>query len=377
VETWYGKAINGEKMRRWIPGILDWYIIRKFLMTFVVTLIMFVLIILLFDIGEKLDDFLEKNAPVKAIVFDYYLNYIPFFLNTFSPVFIFVAVIYFTSRLAMRSEFISMLAGGISFRRILYPYMLASLILAAGSYYLNGWVIPQSDKKRVAFENRFTRGYWTHFKGTIYRQLKPGVLLYMEYFNNNDSTGGGVSLEQFQGTELKSVTFAQNIHYQHKTNKWRLQNVKVRSFNPDGSQELQLIDYIDTALAFNPSDFFFKAEDVQSLDMAELKEFIAKERERGAEGIETFETELYRRYATPFSTFILSFIGVCVAGRKVRGGLGLHLGIGIFIIIFYLFVSKYFISMGATRIISPMMSVWLPNLIFTAIGLFFYRTAQK
>jgi lipopolysaccharide export system permease protein len=192
------------------PGMLDWYIIKKFLLTFAVTLVMFVAIILLFDIGEKLDDFLERNAPVNAIIFDYYLNYIPFFLNTFSPVFIFVAVIYFTSRLAMRSEFISMLAGGISFRRILYPYMLASLLLAGLSYYLNGWVIPKSDKKRVAFENRYTRGYWSNFKGTIYRQIKPGVLLYMEYFNNNDSTGGGVTIEKSENRISITITRRRN-----------------------------------------------------------------------------------------------------------------------------------------------------------------------
>ena len=362
---------------RYKPGLLDWYIIKKFLLTFAVTLVMFVAIILLFDIGEKLDDFLERNAPVNAIIFDYYLNYIPFFLNTFSPVFIFVAVIYFTSRLAMRSEFISMLAGGISFRRILYPYMLASLLLAGLSYYLNGWVIPKSDKKRVAFENRYTRGYWSNFKGTIYRQIKPGVLLYMEYFNNNDSTGGGVTIEKSENSRLQSVLFAQNINYNYQAKKWRLQRVKVRSFHPDGSQKLELIENMDTALAFTPSDFFFRPEDVQSLDMGELKTFIAKEKERGADGIEFYETELHRRYATPFSTFILSFIAVCVAGRRVRGGLGLHLGIGIFIIIFYLFVSKYFISMGSTNLIHPLVAVWITNVIFAAIGLVLYRFAQK
>ncbi|MEN9511570.1 MAG: hypothetical protein RLZZ370_1389 [Bacteroidota bacterium] len=356
---------------------LDIYIIRKFLSTFLVTLFLFVVIIMLFDIGEKLDDFLEKNAPVRAIVFDYYLNYIPYFLNTFSPVFIFVAVIYFTSRLAMRSEFISMLAAGISFRRILLPYMLAAAMLAYMSYYLNAWVIPRADKQRVAFENRYTRGYWSNFKGTIYRQLKPGLLLYMEYFNNNDSTGGGVSLEQFQGVQLKSITFAQNIRFNKPKGKWTLERVKVREFHPDGSQEVRILPTMDTALVFNPKDFFFRPEDVQSLNMRELRDFIAAERTRGAEGIAFFETELYRRYATPFSTFILAFIGVCVAGRRVRGGLGLHLAIGIFVLIFYLFLSKYFISMGATNLMHPLLAVWMPNLVFSLIGLVFYRFAQK
>jgi len=264
-----------------------------------------------------------------------------------------------------------------SLKRILLPYMGVAALLTFGSYLLNAWVIPITDKARVRFENTYLRDYWSQAKSTIYRQLRPGEILYMEYFNNNDSTGGGVTIEKADNSRLQSVLFAQNINYNYQAKKWRLQRVKVRIFNPDGSQNLELIENLDTALAITPSDFFFRPEDVQSLNMGELKAFIAKEKERGAERIEFYETELHRRYAAPFSTFILSFIGVCVAGRRVRGGLGLHLGIGIFIIIFYLFVSKYFISMGSTNLLHPILSVWITNVVFAGIGLVLYRFAQK
>ena len=350
MEKKYYSHFNAEIMRSWLKYLfpstyfkqLDLYIAKKFLSTFIVTIFLFVIIIIVFDIAEKLDDFFGKNAPIKGIVFTYYANFVPSLINTFSPIFIFIAVLYFTSRLAQRSEFISMLAGGISLRRIMGAYFVVSALLALGSYYLNAWVIPRSDKKRVRFENQYLRDYWSQTKGTIYRQLKPGQILYMEYFNNNDSTGVGINLEQYKGLDMQSNIFARFLRYNKELQTWRLEMVTIREFYPNGNQGIKRLPFLDTALAFNPKDFFFRVEDVTSLDMNEMRTFIRTEKARGAQGIELLETELQRRYASPFSTFILAIIGVCVAGRKTRGGLGLNLAIGIFVIIFYLFFSKYF-----------------------------------
>jgi lipopolysaccharide export system permease protein len=358
-------------------NILDRYIAKKFLTTFVVTILLFTLIIIVFDIAEKLDDFLSHKAPMKDIIFVYYKAFIPHIVNTFSPIFIFITVLYFTSRLASRSEFISMLAGGMSLKRILLPYMLIAAALAYGSYLLNAWVIPTTDKSRVRFENMFLRDYWSQAKGTIYRQIKPGVILYMEYYNNNDSTASGVNIETYKGKELQSNLFGRFLRWNKVAKKWRLEMVWQREFLPNGNQKISYKPYIDTMLQFDPRDFFFKIDDVQSLNQSELRSFIAKERVRGSENINKLETELHRRYSSPFSTFILVAIGVCVAGRKTRGGLGVSLGIGIFVIIFFLFFSKYFISMGQSGVIPPWISVWLLNVLFIPVAWVFYRFAQK
>lgn len=356
---------------------LDLYIARKFLSTFVVTIFLFTIIIIVFDFAEKLDDFLEHKAPVGNIITVYYKAFIPHLINTFSPIFIFIAVLYFTSRLASRSEFISMLAGGMSLKRILLPYLAVGALLAYGSYLLNAWVIPISDKARVRFENMYLRDYWSQAKGTIYRQIKPGVILYMEYFNNNDSTAVGVNIESYQGKELKSNLFSRFLRWNKQTKKWRMEMVWQREFLPNGNQKISFRPHLDTMLQFDPRDFFFKIDDLQSLNQTELRDFLAKERLRGSENIKHLETEIHRRYASPFSTFILIVIAVSVAGRKTRGGLGLSLAVGIFVIIFFLFFSKYFISLGQQGVLSPWMAVWALNILFVPVAWLFYRFAQK
>ncbi len=356
---------------------LDLYIAKKFIKTFFVTILLFIIIIIIFDIAEKLDDFLQKNAPISEIFTVYYVSFIPTLLNTFSPIFIFISVLYFTSRLASRTEIISMLAGGLSLRRILVPYLAVGALFAFGSYMLNAWIIPISDKKRVKFENTYLRDYWSESRSAIYRQIKPGVVMYMEYFSNHDSSGIGVTLEQYKGQELSSVLFGRFIRWEPIRKTWRLEIVTQREFLANGNQRINSIPYLDTAIGFNPDNFFFRVEDVQSLNQNELESFIQKERLRGSPNVQALETEKYRRIASPFSTFILIVIAVSVAGRKSRGGLGIALGVGIFVILFFLFFSKYFVSLGNTNVLPAHLAVWLPNLLFVPVAYVFYRFAQK
>jgi len=356
---------------------LDRYIASTFLKTFFTTVALFVIIILVFDAAEKLDDFLAKSAPLNQIFTVYYFNTVPTLLNTYSPIFIFISVLYFTSRLASRTEIIAMLSGGWSLKRILMPYMATAALLAYGSYLLNAWIIPVTDKKRVRFENAYMRDYYSQAKSTIFRQLKPGVNMYMEYFNNNDSSGIGVTLEEYHNTELKSTLFGRFIRWSPEAKKWRLEMVQQRIFSKNGNQKLIHMNALDTMIEFNPEDFFFRLEDVQSLNQTELRRMIAKEQLRGSNNQFLLQTELYRRYASPFSTFILVVIAVSVAGRKTRNGLGYSLGIGIFVILFFLFFSKYFITYGNTGEMWPSLAVWLPNVIFVPVAWVFYRFAQQ
>lgn len=356
---------------------LDMYIAKKFLRTFFVTILLFIIIIIIFDIAEKLDDFLQRHAQVSEIFSVYYVSFIPTLLNTFSPIFIFISVLYMTSRLASRTEIISMLAGGMSLRRILVPYLAVGALLAFGSYLLNAWIIPISDKKRVKFENTYLRNYWSESRSTIFRQIKPGVIMYMEYFSNHDSSGIGVTLNQFKDKKLTSSLFGRFMRWEPNLKTWRLEMVTSREFMADGTQKIKNFPYIDTSIGFNPDAFFFRVEDVQSLNQNELTAFIEKERMRGSSNVAALQTEKYRRYASPFSTFILIVIAVSVAGRKSRGGLGIALGVGIFVILFFLFFSRYFISLGETNVLDPNLSVWLPNLVFVPVAYIFYRFAQK
>lgn len=356
---------------------LDWYIIKKFLLTFVVTLSLFIIIIIVFDVSEKLDDFLKKEAPVSEIMLNYYLNYVPFFLNLFSPVFIFISVIFFTSKLASRSEIVATLSAGVSYNRFLRPYLFTALLLAIVSFVLNAYVIPHSDKIRLKFENKYIRNTKEDYTNNVHSQILPNTYFYMEYFGYGDSMGGGVSLELYDKLKLKSKLYAKRISFNHKLNKWHLEEYLIRDYKKDGSQKITRGRAMDTLIPFNPADFFRHNDDVQSLDIFELNEFIEKERMKGSENLNYYITDKYRRYSSPFSTFILTVIGVCVSSKKSRGGVGLNLGIGIFLSFIYLFVIQYFHTYGNTGRIYPVIAVWIPNLIFAGVAYYLYRKVQK
>lgn len=357
--------------------IFDRYIIRRFLTTFLVTLSLFIIIIIVFDISEKLDDFLKKEAPVSEIIYKYYLNYVPFFLNLFSPVFIFISVIFFTSKLASRSEIVATLSAGVSYNRFLRPYMITALILAIMSFALNAYVIPHSDKIRLEFENRYIRNTKDDYTNNFHIQIRPEEYFYIEYFGYGDSIGGGITLEKYENRKLKSKLFGKRLTWNRKLMKWRLEDYLKRDYNPDGSQTIVRGKFMDTLIPFNPEDFFRRNDDVQSFDLNELSAFIEQERLKGNSKLDFYITEKYRRYASPFSTFILTVIGVCVSSKKSRGGVGLNLGIGIFLSFIYLFVIQYFNTYGASGIIHPMLAVWIPNFIFAGVAYYLYRTVQK
>lgn len=357
--------------------IFDRYIIRKFVTTFAVTLGLFIIIIIVFDVSEKLDDFLQKQAPISEIIFLYYLNYVPFFLNLFSPVFIFIAVIFFTSKLASRSEIVATLAGGVSYDRFLRPYVQTAFILAILSFALNAYIIPHSDKIRLKFENKYIRNTNEDYTNNVHSQILPNTYFYMEYFGYGDSLGGGVSLERYENKRLKNKLFSKRISWNRKVGKWRLEDYLIREYMPDGSQKITKGRFMDTMIPFNPSDFNRHTDDVHSMDIFELDDFIAKEKQKGNDKLNFYITERYRRYSSPFSTFILTIIGVCVSSKKSRGGVGLNLGIGIFLSFIYLFIIQYFNTYGASGIIHPMLAVWIPNFIFIGVAYYLYRVVQK
>lgn len=355
---------------------IDVYIIKRFLGAFALALGLFTVIIIVFDLSEKIDDFMENSAPFSEVIFDYYVNWVPFLLNLFSPVFVFISVIFFTSKMAQNSEIIAMLAGGVSYRRLLRPYFITSIFLALFSFSLSAWIIPHADKTRVDFENTYIRDRTRYRLTGIKTQIAPGQILSMSNFNFSDSAGFKISLEHVENGELKSKLYADRLNWNETTQKWTLTKWWTREF-ADGNEILTKGSTMDTMIAFNPEDFFRKNDDVQMFNLRELNEMIGLEEMRGTGNIFFYTTEKYKRFAMPFAIIILTIIGVSVASKKTRGGIGLNLGIGLLISFTFLVVFQFFLAYGSSGSMHPLIAVTIPNLIFGSIAFVLYRFAQK
>ena len=355
---------------------IDVYIIKRFLGAFALALGLFTVIIIVFDLSEKIDDFMENSAPFSEVIFDYYVNWVPFLLNLFSPVFVFISVIFFTSKMAQNSEIIAMLAGGVSYRRLLRPYFITSIFLALFSFSLSAWIIPHADKTRVDFENTYIRDRTRYRLTGIKTQIAPGQILSMSNFNFSDSAGFKISLEHVENGELKSKLYADRLNWNETTQKWTLTKWWTREF-VDGNEILTKGSTMDTMIAFNPEDFFRKNDDVQMFNLRELNEMIGLEEMRGTGNIFFYTTEKYKRFAMPFAIIILTIVGVSVASKKTRGGIGLNLGIGLLISFTFLVVFQFFLAYGSSGSMHPLIAVTIPNLIFGSIAFVLYRFAQK
>jgi lipopolysaccharide export system permease protein len=356
--------------------ILDRYIIRKFLGTFFFSLALIILIAVVFDMSEKLDDFIERKAPVKAIIFDYYLNFIPYFANLFAPLFVFISVIFFTARMAMDTEIIAILNSGVSFRRLLRPYMIAAFVLALLSFYLNGWLIPHSNKVKLAFENVYIKDPVKFEYRNIHRQITPGVFIYFESYDNNSNIGYRFSMERIEKGQRTYFLNSERMVWDSITSKWRIENYYARKI--DGEKELLSGGQrLDTVLPITPANFRRRSNVVQAMDTPALNEFIEQERLEGSGNLGVYLVEKHRRNAIPFATFVLTIIGVSLSSRKVRGGIGARLGSGIgisFVYILFMQISNTFAINGS---LPPIVAVWIPNIFFSAIALLLLKKAPK
>ena len=315
--------------------ILDLYIIKKFLGTFLFAIGLIVCIAVVFDISEKVDDFIERHAPLKAIAFDYYLNFIPYFANLFSPLFVFISVIFFTSKMAGQTEIIAILNSGISFNRFLRPYIISATVIAIASFYLNNWVIPHANLVRLQFENIYIKNPYVYRGRNIHRQIKPGEFVYFESYDNKANTGFMFSLEKFEEGKLVTKLMADRITWDSLTQKWSIENYTIRHIN-GMTEELKKGIRLDTALSIHPSEFNRRMNFIEAMDFSELNTYIKEEKQRGSEVIPFYEVEKYRRTSYPFATFILTLIGVAISSKKVRGGVGLQLGAGILLSFTYI-----------------------------------------
>lgn len=355
---------------------IDIYIIKRFLGTFFFAISLLIIIVIVFDISEKIDDFLEKDAPLNKILFSYYLNFIPYFINLFVYLFTFIAVIFFTSKMASDSEIIAILSSGVSFWRMLRPYLISSVFLGLMSFYLANFLIPITNMKMMQFEKEYIRNPFQYRERDIHMQIRPGTFVYMESYDSRSNRGYKFSMENFRDNELIFKLNADRIEWDSLSGKWRLKNYFIREL--DGKNEtLVKGDMMDTLINLHPHEFTFIIEDIKTMNFSELRSFIEKEKLKGSQNIKEYEVEKHKRIAFPFATIVLTFIGVSISSRKVRGGIGMHLGIGItitFAFILFLQVTTVFATRGD---LAPWLSVWIPNILFSIVGLFLLKIAPK
>ncbi|OFY94995.1 MAG: hypothetical protein A3K10_05095 [Bacteroidetes bacterium RIFCSPLOWO2_12_FULL_31_6] len=356
--------------------IIDLYIIRKFLSTFFFIISLLIIIAIVFDVSEKIDDFLRSEAPFKAIIFEYYLNFIIYYGNMFSFLIVFLAVTFFTSRMAADTEIVAMLSSGISFKRLMRPYMMAACILAFFSLLFNNFLVPLANEKRIGFENEYIRNPFKNSGKNIHRQMLADTYVSISRFDATTNEGRKFTLEKFKGSELKFILIADRIKWNEKDSTWSFFNFFIRKIN--GLDEtISQGSKMDTIIKLSPKDFGQRLTNIETMNYFQLTSFIEQEKLSGAENIEFYLIELYQRFSYPFATFILTIIGVSIASRKIRGGIGLHLAIGILLCFVYLLFMKMF-TVGSTNSgIPPIIAVWIPNLIFGVLSIYLLATAPK
>lgn len=353
---------------------IDRYIIRKFLGTYVFAIILLLAIVVIFDINEKLDAFLK--APLHATIVDYFLNFIPYFANQFAPLFTFIAVIFFTSKLAMHNEIVAMLSSGMSFRRLLRPYMVSAAVIAAASFVLSAYIIPPANVKRINYTNTYVKNKRVDYGANIMLMVAPNEIAYINRYDNITKTGIRFSLESFdKDKRLVSRLTATSIRWDTLYN-WRVNDYVIRDFR-DGREHISKGMSLDTIIPFEPRDFLIAVNDCEKMTTPALARYVERQKERGVANIRTFEVEYHRRFAMTAAAFILTIIGMSLSSRKVKGGMGLNIGIGLvlsFGYILFMTVTQTFALSGLT---SAMVAMWIPNVLFSLIALVLYIRARR
>ncbi len=360
------------------PKKLDVYIVKKFLLTFGIALILIIGIVIIFDISEKIDDFVSKQAPMKAIIFDYYVNFIPYFTNMFSPLFVFITVIFFTSRLAANSEIIAILSCGISFHRLMVPYFFSAFVIFLLSLTLNLFIIPRANVTRAAFEIKYTSlDYKSLNSRNMHYQINPGQFVYVESFSTWNNTAYGFTLEEIRDNQLVSKVSAEAAVWDSTKEAWRLNRYFIREYGEGMEDHVRSGERLDTVLNLTVTDFYRNKKTVESLSYSQLNELIDTQNMRGDKNVMYAQIEKHTRFALPFSAFILTIMGVALSSRKKRGGIGWNIGVGIalsFSYILFLRFSQMFVFTGT---LPPWLALWLPNIIFAIITGFLYKYAPK
>lgn len=358
---------------------LDRYIIGKFIGTYIYAIILIISISIVFDVNENLAKFTQYHAPLKAIVFDYYMNFVPYFANLFSPLFVFIAVIFFTSKLASNSEIIAMLAAGISFKRLMRPYMISCVLISALSFYLSAYVIPHGTVIRQNFETMYKNKKRVTAADNVMLQVGKGVIAYIQHYDNSMKKGYGFSLDRFEDKKLVSHMTAMEVQYDTISDSkyhWTVNNWKIRELRGLREHITSGISK-DTIIQMEPTDLVYSKGQQETFTSPELKEYISKQIDRGSSNVVQYQVEYHKRIASSFASFILTTIGLSLSSRKRKGGMGMYLGIGLALSFTYILLQTVSSTFAVNADAPPILAAWIPNLIFAVVAWFCYRKAPN
>jgi len=358
---------------------LDAYIIRKFLVTFFMAILFLAVIIVIFDISEKIDDFVQHEVSLKEIVFDYYINFVPFFINRYVPMFVFLTVIIFSTKMTQDSEVVAMLSSGISYHRLMVPYMASAIFIAVLSAWLGMWVIPHANATRVAFEMKYNRymkmqvkqGHDMHYK------LEDDHFVYLESFSAYNNTAYNFTLEDLSGGTLNSKITAESARYDTLTGVWHLRNWFIRDYDEGMGDRVRSGRQLDTVISLTRDDFFINRFTIQELNQRELEQLIQTQIKRGDASVNQAQIEKHNRFALPFSVLILTVIGVALSTKKKRGGMGGNIAAGTALGFSYILFMQFSEMFVVTDTLPAHIAIWLPNYLYAVIAAILYIKAPK
>lgn len=358
---------------------IDWYIIKKFIGTYIYSIALIISISIVFDVNDNLTKFTNYHAPLRAIVFDYYANFIPYFANLFSPLFVFIAVIFFTSKLAGNSEIIAMLACGMSFKRLLRPYIISAALIAMLNFYLGAYVIPKGTVVRHDFEALYKNNKKNTSASNIQLMVDKGVVAYISQYDDVHKTGFGFSLYKFENKKMVSHMTASVIQYDTISDSryhWKARSYKIRKLK-GLREEIQSGMELDTLIQMEPMDLIFSKGQQETFTSPELRQYISKQQSRGSSNVVQYEVEYHKRIASSFASFILTIIGVSLSSRKRKGGMGLYLGIGLALSFAYILLQTVCATFAINADTPPALAAWIPNILYVFIAYYCYRHAPN
>lgn len=355
---------------------IDLYIIRKFLGTFFFILALLMAVSVIFDISEKIDDFLESDAPVKGIIINYYLNFIVYYSNLFSSLLVFISVILFTSRMAQQTEIVAILSSGVSFNRMLRPFMVSAFILTVMSLIFNHFIVPYSNKTLNDFKYTYLSTRDEYKVHNLRREFQKGSIVYVESVAPQEKIAFKFSMERWKDGKLTYKLVSDRANYDTVRNKWTIHNYYERIIGE--KQDVVNKGFMkDTTLQLSMHDFALDLTSVVEMNSIDLYNYIKSERQKGSDKVNYYEVEFHQRTSLPLATFLLTLLGASIASRKVRGGIGMHIAVGLILALLYIFFMRVTVVSATHSGFDPLIAVWLPNVIFGFLAFYVYLRAPK
>ena len=354
---------------------LDWYILRQYLGTYIFVVLVFVTIICVIDFTEKNDDFMQENVPVTEVIFDYYANLYPYFINFLSPVMIFISTILVTSKMASHTEVIAILSSGVSLLRFMWSFMMGAIIVGAFTFLMLGWIIPKANAVRIQFELKYFEPPQNTRRDT-HLQIAPNVFAYASRYSTHVNSAHDFTLEKIVDKVLVEKLSADHAIFDTTTSKWNIRKYTLRTY-VDSVETLSVGRDMDTTLNLYPSDFTYEFKFYETLTLPEVDDYIEELKFRGLPGVEEYIREKYERLTYPFAILVLTALGVLVSARKSRQGVGSQIVLGIVLALLYIMFLLLGRNFTQSDFMHPLFNAWLPNIVFSIVGVILYRTLPK